>query len=116
MKNLLFIFFIAFSTAAFGQGVKIKWEDQAGREFSITAPSGEFSYGMIAGDNISYDFNGRVNKVGSVYISYDFNGRVNKVGSVYISYDFNGRVNKVGGLYVKYDFNGRVTGTSGSVV
>ena len=115
MKNLLVVLFIAFSTVAFGQGMKIKWEDQAGREFSITAPSGDFSYGMISGDNISYDLNGRVNKVGSVYISYDLNGRVNKVGSVYISYDLNGRVNKIGRLYVSYDLNGRVTGTSGSV-
>lgn len=99
MKNLLIILFVAFSTVAFGQGMKVKWEDQAGREFSIAAPAGDFSYGMIAGDNISYDFNGRVSKVGSVYISYDFNGRVSKVG----------------GLYVKYDFNGRISGTSGSV-
>jgi hypothetical protein len=116
MKNLLIIFFVAFNALAFGQGMKIKWEDQAGREFSITAPSGEFSYGMIAGDNINYDLNGRVNRVGTAYISYDLNGRVNKVGSVYISYDLNGRVNKVGRLYVRYDLNGRVTGTSGSVL
>ena len=99
MKNLLIILFVAFSTVAFGQGMKIKWDDQAGREFSIAAPTGDFSYGMIAGDNISYDYNGRVNKVGSVYISYDYNGRVNKVG----------------GLYVKYNYNGRISGTSGSV-
>ena len=109
---LLVAFGISTSIA---QGTKIKWEDPDGREFSITAPTGEFSYGMIAGDNVSYDFNGRVNKVGTVYISYDFNGRVNKVGRVYISYDFNGRVNKIGRLYVNYDFNGRITGTRGSV-
>lgn len=79
--------------------MKIKWEDQAGREFSITAPYGTFSYGMIQGDNISYDYKGNVSKVGSVYISYDYKGNVSKVG----------------GLYLKYDYNGRVTGTSGSV-
>ena len=99
MKNLLIILFVAFSTVAFGQGMKIKWEDQAGREFSITAPSGDFSYGMIAGDNVSYDYKGRVSKVGSVYISYDYKGRVSKVG----------------GLYVEYDYKGRISGTSGSV-
>ena len=115
MKNLLIILFVAFSTVAFGQGMKIKWEDQAGREFSITAPSGDFSYGMIAGDNVSYDYKGRVSKVGSVYISYDYKGRVSKVGSVYISYDYKGRVSKVGGLYVEYDYKGRISGTSGSV-
>jgi len=99
MKNLLIVFFVSFSTVAFSQGMKIKWEDQAGREFSITAPSGTFSYGMIQGDNISYDYKGNVSKVGSVYISYDYKGNVSKVG----------------GLYLKYDYNGRVTGTSGSV-
>ena len=99
MKNLLIVLFVAFSTVAFGQGMKIKWEDQAGREFSIAAPTGDFSYGMIAGDNISYDYKGRVSKVGSVYISYDYKGRVSKVG----------------GLYVKYDYKGRISGTSGSV-
>jgi hypothetical protein len=115
MKNLLIVFFVSFSTVAFIQGMKIKWEDQAGREFSITAPSGTFSYGMIQGDNISYDYKGNVSKVGSVYISYDYKGNVSKVGSVYISYDYKGNVSKVGGLYLKYDYNGRVTGTSGSV-
>lgn len=115
MKSLLFFIFMVSTTIGFSQDVKIKWEDNQGREFAITAPSGEFSYGMIAGDNISYDFSNRVSKVGNVYISYDFSGRVSKVGSVYISYDFSGRVSKVGGLYVKYDFSGRISGTSGSV-
>ena len=76
MKNLLIILFVAFSTVAFGQGMKIKWEDQAGREFSITAPSGDFSYGMIAGDNVSYDYKGRVSKVGGLYVEYDYKGRI----------------------------------------
>lgn len=116
MKNFLIIFFIAISTIAIGQSVKIKWEDQSGREFSITAPSGEFSYGMIAGDYINYDLNGNVSKIGSVYITYGMNGHINKVGSVYISHDINGRVNKVGKLYINYDINGRVTGTTGSVL
>jgi len=115
MKNLLFFIFLASTSIGFSQDVKIKWVDNQGREFSITAPSGKFSYGMIAGDNISYDFSGDVSKVGSVNISYDFSGSVSKVGSVNISYDFSGDVSKVGGLTVNYDFSGRVTGTSGSV-
>ena len=79
--------------------MKIKWEDEKGREFAIIAPSGEFTYGMIQGDNISYDYSGKVSKVGTVYISYDYSGRVSKIG----------------GLYVKYDYSGRISGTSGSV-
>ena len=103
------------ATSPTEENVKIKWEDYSGREFAITAPSGQFTYGMIQGDNISYDFSERVSKVGSVYISYDLSGRVSKVGSVYISYDLSGRVSKVGGLYIKYNFNGKISGTSGSV-
>jgi hypothetical protein len=115
MKGLLFFVVMTFSSIVYSQDFKIKWNDNQGREFSITAPAGEFSYGMIQGDNISYNYSGKVSKIGNVFISYDFNGRVSKVGNVFISYDFNGKVSKVGGLLLKYDFNGRITGTSGSV-
>ena len=40
--------------------MKIKWEDKDGREFSIKVISGEFDYSMVGGDNIFYDFKGRV--------------------------------------------------------
>ena len=56
MKSILLILFITFSTIAYSQRMKIEWEDQVGREFSITVPSGTFSYGMIQDDNISYDY------------------------------------------------------------
>ena len=117
MKSLLVFVFIMFSTIAYsyGQGVRINWEDNQGRTFTISAPSGNFSYSMIQGDNIGYDYSGKVNQVGSTYISYDYSGKVNQVGSVYISYDYSGKVNKVGNLYVSYDSSGRFTGTSGSV-
>ena len=115
MKSLWIIIFITFSSMAYGQGMNIRWEDEDGREFSITAPSGSLSYGMIAGDHISYNMDGSVNKVGTVYISYNMDGTVRKVGSVYISYNMDGSVSKVGGLYIRYDFYGKVTGTSGSV-
>ena len=76
MKSILLILFITFSTIAYSQRMKIEWEDQVGREFSITVPSGTFSYGMIQGDNISYDYKGNVSKVGGLYLKYDYNGRV----------------------------------------
>ena len=99
MKNLILFILVTFSTLAYSQGMKIKWEDNDGREFSIIAPSGDFSYGMLVGDNISYNYSGNVSKVGQVYISYNYSGNVSKVG----------------GLYIKYDYSGRVSGTSGSV-
>ncbi len=115
MRQLIFISALFMCTISFSQEMKIKWEDSDGREFSIYAPSGELSYGMLQGDRITYDFKGRVSKVGNTYISYNFNGRVSKVGDVYILFDFNGRLSKVGGLYIQYNFQGRVIGTSGRV-
>jgi hypothetical protein len=79
--------------------MKIKWEDSDGREFSIKTPNGELSYGMIAGDNIRYNYSGKVSKVGSVFIKYNYSGKVSKVG----------------GLFIKYNYRGRISGTSGSV-
>ena len=47
----LFVFVSCYSNA---QEIKINWRDDAGRNFSITAPSGYFSYGLISGDNVEY--------------------------------------------------------------
>lgn len=117
MKNLIVFVFLVFSTFAYSQGIKIKWEDKEGREFAITAPSGKFSYSMILGDNITYEpFYGKVSRVGSVSITYDaFHGKVSRVGSVSITYDVEGNVYSVGGLSINYDIYGRISGTSGSV-
>ncbi len=117
MKNLLVIVFLVFSTFAYSQGIKIKWEDKDGREFAITAPSGNFSYGMLVGDNITYDaYHGKVTRVGSVNITYDaYHGKVIRVGSVNITYDVQENVYRVGGLSINYDINGRISGTSGRV-
>jgi hypothetical protein len=115
MKNLLIVVFLITSSMAFGQGMNIKWEDQDGREFSITAPTGDFTYGMIAGDNIRYDYKDRVSSIGLVTISYDYQNRVSRVGSVSIRYDYQDRVSHVGGLSIYYDYNDRISSTSGSV-
>jgi hypothetical protein len=95
--------------------MKIKWQDDAGREFAITAPLGDLSFSMLQGDNLSYNSLGKVIQVGTVYISYNSLGQVIQVGTVYISYNSLGTVIQVGLLYVKYDSLGRITGTSGSV-
>lgn len=117
MKKLLFAFIFTMVGIASiqAQGVKIRWEDDKGREFAITAPSGSLSYGMLPGDHVSYNINGQVSKVGDVYISYNVNGQVSRVGDVYISYDVNGRVSKVGGMYISYNIYGQISSTSGQV-
>ena len=97
MKKLLILTFLAFSTFSFSQEVKIKWEDSSGREFSISAPSGEFSYGMISGDRVSYNYSDKVSRVGSVSISYDYSDRVSRVGGLRISYNYNGQISRTSG-------------------
>jgi hypothetical protein len=37
----------------FSQDMKIKWQDNNGREINIIAPSGELSYGMLS---VNYGF------------------------------------------------------------
>jgi len=106
-------------TLGFGQDMKVKWEDDDGREFSIKVFSREFSWGMAPGDDIKYDLYGKnVTKVGDVIIKYDLYGKsVTKVGDVIIKYDLYGKnVTKVGNLSISYDLYGKkVTGTRGQV-
>ena len=99
--------------------MKVKWEDDDGREFSIRVFSREFSWSMVPGDDVKYDFTGRnVIKVGDVTIRYDLSRKkVTQVGGVKIQYDIRGqKVTQVGGLRIKYDMMGkRVVGMRGRV-
>lgn len=128
----LFVFVSCYSNA---QEIKINWRDDAGRNFSITAPSGYFSYGLISGDNVEYgdkysSNQGDVIKIGDSKIEYadkysEFFGKIVKVGNVKIEYgdkySFDrGKVIKVGGLSIEYedkysDNPGRFKKTKGSV-
>lgn len=99
MKTIYLILLLTLPFVGLGQDMKVKWEDDDGREFSIKVVSGEFGYGMIPGDRISYNYDGKVSKVGRVYISYNYDGNVSKVG----------------GMRISYNYNGQVTGTSGRV-
>ncbi len=64
------------------------------------------SFGALCNGSISYDFNGRVNKVGNVSVSYDYAGRIDKIGSTNISYNYSGQVNKIGATGIGYNFYG----------
>lgn len=117
MKNIIALVLITLSTFAYSQNMKIKWEDNKGREFGISAPSGKLSYGMIPGDEISYDLKGKIYQVGNVKIIYDLYDRVSWVGNIQIIYDLDNRVSSVGGLSIDYDLiSGKITRTSGSVL
>ena len=74
----------------------------------ISQTGGITGYGILKTGVVSYDFNGRIDKIGTVPISYDFDGRIDKIDSERISYDFNERVSDVGDTKISYDFNNKV--------
>lgn len=130
LKLLVLFLFVGFNQT-FAQSLKINWEDDYGREFSILAPSGDFTYSVLPGDRIEYeqygDLAGEIRKVGNVYITHemygDLKGKITKVGSVRIEYqeygELKGRVKKVGGLTVEYEeygvSKGKIKKTTGQV-
>ena len=91
MKKLLLVLLFV-PLVSFGQDMKVKWEDKDGREFSIKVISGEFEYGIIPGDNISYTWDDKVSQVGSVSISYTWDDKVSQVGGMSISYTWDDKV------------------------
>lgn len=139
MKKLIILLFVLLPVLGFSQGMKIKWEDDEGREFSINSHTGDFQYSMIVGDKIyyygRYDIGpeGSIRSIGSVKIYY--NGRydagpeglVKRIGNVEIYYNGKydsgpeGAVKSVGGLKIyyngKYDSGpeGSIRKTTGSV-
>ncbi len=135
MRKIIFGFLILIGCYSNAQEIKINWSDEAGREFSITAPTGHFSYGMISGDKIEYgdkysSNQGDIIKIGDSKVEYadkysEFFRKIIKVGNVKIEYadkySFDrGKVIKVGGLSIEYedkysDNPGRFKKTKGSV-
>ena len=86
-----------------------------GRDFSILGDGSNFQYQSLIGDQISYDYKDRVNKIRVLVISYDYKERICKIGSLIISYDYTGKINKLGNANVNYDYQGRFIGTTGSI-
>ena len=127
MKYLLIYLLTIIPLISFSQGMRIKWTDAQGREFSVNTHLGNFEYSMIDGDNLiyntgsSYDSGpeGTIKNIGSISVewntgsSYDSGpkGTIKKVGSIRIewntgsSYDSGpeGTIKKVGGLTINYN-------------
>jgi hypothetical protein len=112
MKKILFTILItSMPLLCLSQGMKIKWEDYSGREFSINTHSGQFQYSMIPGDEIKYNDKyddkygsgivGKVKSIGNVKIEY-YDKYDDKYGSGIV-----GKVKSVGNIkteyYDKYD-------------
>jgi hypothetical protein len=127
MKQLIFFLFILAPSIGFSQGMKIKWEDRAGREFSVNTHSGNFQYSMIAGDALIYNRGiysdtgpaGTIKKVGDstiewnrgIYSDSGPEGTIKKVGDntiewntgIYSDTGPEGTIKKIGGLTINYN-------------
>ena len=132
MKKVFTLLFATMPLFCFSQGMKIKWEDSNGREFSINTHTREFQYSMIPGDKIYYNNaysggpDGSVKSIGNVNVYYNNaytggpDGSVKSVGNVKIYYNNAysggpaGTVKSVGGLTIYYN-NAYSGGPAGSI-
>lgn len=115
INKLAICFLFTLSSNASSQDMQIKWRDQEGREFSVSAYRGAFGFQSIAGDTLGRDYQGRVSQVGNTKIEYDYAGRVSRIGEIRVVYDYQGRATRVGNLEIRYNWNNQVIGTVGSV-
>jgi hypothetical protein len=96
-------------TAFVSQNGEVSFKvEKPGFYLCISQTGGITGYGILKTGAFSYDFNGRIEKIGTVAVSYDFNGRIDEIDSERISYDYNGRVSEVGDTEISYDFNNKV--------
>ena len=113
MKKLLFMTFMVISIShSFGQGFSFEC---GGYSFEVYEDDTPLKFNFKSGDDINYDYKGRVNYIGRIRISYDYKGRVDYIGNVSISYDYKGRIDYIGGMSIEYDYRGRFTGASGRI-
>lgn len=86
-----------------------------GRNYKLTNEGKSIQYEAFVNEKISYDFNNKVNKIGTIVVEYDFSKRISKIGAIKIEYDFSGRISKIGNATFNYDYKGRFTGSSGNI-
>jgi hypothetical protein len=117
-KLLLAVLFIPMTTISNAQDRIVAMVSQDGNlSFRVTvsefyvqiSQSGKITeYGALATGNISYDVNGRVDKIGSTNVSYDVYDRMEKIGSTNISYNVYGRVDQIGSTNISYSVNDKI--------
>ena len=113
MRNFI-LFFLIFLTHNLHSQSGISFECN-NYEFTVYPDESPLKFSYKVGDNISYDYQGRVSRIGSISISYDYQGRVSRIGNISISYDYRGRDSRIGGMSITYDYQGRLSGSSGSL-
>lgn len=81
---------------------------RSGNYIYISQEGSITGYGSFGGGSITYDYKGRVDKIGTTTITYDYKGRIDGLGGNSISYDYKGRVDKVGNNSITYDYKDRL--------
>lgn|GEM_PF-2781659 len=113
MKRLFFLTVIIMTFSnSYGQGFSFEC---GGYSFEVYEDETPLKFNFKSGDDIDYDYRGRVESIGDIDIDYDYRGRVESIGNVEIDYDYKGRIKSIGGMEIKYDYKGRFTGSSGNI-
>ena len=94
MKKL-FLLLLLVPMVSFGQ-ISFECENY---KFTVYEDDTPLKYNFMAGDDIDYDYQGRVRSIGNVDVDYDYQGRIESIG----------------GMNIEYDYNGRLSGSSGRI-
>ncbi len=76
---------------------------------------GEYRYNNRRNSFITYDYYGRLKRVGNIYINYDRYRRASRIGNVIIRYNRRGLVRQIGGLTIYYNRYNQVRYTEGHI-
>lgn len=76
--------------------------------FQISQSGNITEFGTLTSGSISYNVNGRVDKIGTTSISYNVYNKVDKIGSTNISYNVTGGVARIGSTNISYNVTDRI--------
>lgn len=96
-------------TAVISQDGSINFRITLSEFYIQVSQSGRITeFGAMASGNISYDVNGRVDRIGTINVSNNLDGRIDRIGSTNISYNINGRVDRIGSTSISYSIRDRI--------
>jgi hypothetical protein len=132
MKNLrtltilLMAFFFSLSNSTTAQNKVIAYISSYGElsfkvektnfYFCVSQKGRIISYSILAKGAMSYNLEGRIDKIGSVEIDYDLDERIDKIDQEAVIYDLEGRLDQIGSTKITYDLNNNVDNIGGQKV
>ena len=91
-------------TATVSQQGLVNYRITRGGSYIYISQEGNINgYGGFGNGSITYNYKGRVDRIGTTSVTYDYKGRIDGLGSASITYDYKGRVDKVGNNSITYD-------------